>query len=401
MKREIPPTAGLPLNGWDFIRQPGSRFAQQLAQQLDIPKPALTCSGTAALVIALRTLQQQRPGRNEIIVPAYTCPLVALAAHYCPPLKVIVCDLQADQIDLDENALRTLCTEKTLAVVVTHLAGRVADVAAAQQIANRVGAAVIEDAAQAMGAQHNGQPVGLHGDIGFYSLAIGKGLTSAEGGVLFSRDPALHRALHQRSAQDLPDSPLWELRRSAELLGYGLCYRPALLPWVYGQPLRRALAAGDLVRAVGDDFTADDIPLHSLGKYRQRVASAALKRLPAYLQQTREQALKRIEKIKTIQGLRILDDQPGQQGTWPFLTIIMPSTAARDRALQQLWPAGLGVTRLFIHTLPDYQAVAPYVETPLPIPNARDFAARMLTVSNSHWLTEDEFAHILRTLLTA
>ncbi|MFP3408951.1 DegT/DnrJ/EryC1/StrS family aminotransferase, partial [Pseudomonas sp. SIMBA_065] len=87
------------------------------------------------------------------------------------------------------------------------------------------GAAVIEDAAQAMGALDDGQSVGLKGDVGFFSMALGKGLTTAEGGVLFSRDPVLHQALHRQSRQDLPFSLRWELQRSAELWGYALLYR--------------------------------------------------------------------------------------------------------------------------------------------------------------------------------
>jgi len=87
-QREIPPTAGLPLRWQDLFNLSGN-LARDLAQQLDIPLPALPCSGTAALIMALRVLQQRSPGRTELIVPAYTCPLVALAAHHCPPLRVV------------------------------------------------------------------------------------------------------------------------------------------------------------------------------------------------------------------------------------------------------------------------------------------------------------------------
>ena len=118
MNKEIPPTAGLPLRGRDLLSLSGD-LAQSLARQFSIPLPALPCSGTAALIIALRVLQQRMPGRTRLIVPAYTCPLVALAAHYCPPLRVVPCDLQPASIDLDEQHLKQLCDDSTLAVVVT------------------------------------------------------------------------------------------------------------------------------------------------------------------------------------------------------------------------------------------------------------------------------------------
>ncbi|WP_439863774.1 DegT/DnrJ/EryC1/StrS family aminotransferase [Pseudomonas antarctica] len=397
LRREIPPTAGLPLRWQDLLGLSGE-LAPALARQLSIPLPALPCSGTAALIIALRVLQQRMPGRTRLIVPAYTCPLVALAAHYCPPLRVVPCDLQQGGIDLDESQLAQLCNESTLAVVVTHLAGRVADVDTARRIASRVGAAVIEDAAQAMGALDDGHSVGLKGDVGFFSMALGKGLTTAEGGVLFSRDPVLHQALHRKCRNDLPFSLRWELQRSAELLGYALVYQPRGLYYAYGKGLRAALAHGDEVAAVGDDFSVDDIPLHRLGGYRRKVGAAALARLPDYLQQGRQRALHRAARLNALPGVSVVMDRPGQQGTWPFLMVVMPSAQARDAAMAQLWTSGLGVTRLFIHTLPGYPAVAPLLQPAGPITQAEDFARRSLSISNSHWLSDEHFERILAQL---
>lgn len=394
---EIPPTAGLPLR-WRDLLGCSADLADSLARQFSIPKPALPCSGTAALIIALRTLQQRMPGRTRLIVPAYTCPLVALAAHYCPPLRVVPCDLQPGGIDLDEQQLQQLCDESTLAVVVTHLAGRVADVDTAKRIADSVGAAVIEDAAQAMGALDDGHSVGLKGDVGFFSMALGKGLTTAEGGVLFSRDPVLHQALHRQCQQDLPFSLRWELQRTAELWGYALAYQPRGLYYVYGKGLRAALAQGDEVAAVGDDFSVDDIPLHRLGAYRQKVGAAALTRLPDHLQQGRNRALHRAARVNALPGVSVVMDRPGQQGTWPFLMVMMPSAHMRDAAMTQLWTSGLGVTRLFIHTLPDYPAVAPLLQPGSDMTQAQAFATRTLSISNSHWLTDALFEHVLAQL---
>lgn len=394
---EIPPTAGLPLRWRDLLNLSGE-LAPALARQFSLPLPALTCSGTAALIIALRVLQQRMPGRTRLIVPAYTCPLVALAAHYCPPLRVVPCDLQPDSIDLDERQLAQLCDESTLAVVVTHLAGRVADVDAAKRIAGAVGAAIIEDAAQAMGALDDGRSVGLKGDVGFFSMALGKGLTTAEGGVLFSRDPVLHQALHRHCRQDLPFSLRWELQRSAELWGYALLYQPRGLHYVYGNALRKALANGDEVAAVGDDFSVYDIPLHRLGGYRQKVGAAALARLPDHLQQGRARALRRAARLNALPGVTVIMDRPGQQGTWPFLMVVMPSADARDAAMARLWTSGLGVTRLFIHTLPGYAEVLPLLQPGGDITRAQAFAARTLSISNSHWLSDALFEQIVDQL---
>jgi dTDP-4-amino-4,6-dideoxygalactose transaminase len=80
--------------------------------------------------------------------------------------------------------------------------------------------------------------------------------------------------------------------------------------------------------------------------------------------------------------------------------VLMPSARARDAALKELWGAGLGVSRLYIHALADYPYLAGRLER-TDAPRARDLAARMLTVSNSLWLGEAEFDRVLRALAAA
>jgi dTDP-4-amino-4,6-dideoxygalactose transaminase len=93
----------------------------------------------------------------------------------------------------------------------------------------------------------------------------------------------------------------------------------------------------------------------------------------------------------------VFDDAPGQQGVWPFLLLTLPNEAARDAALNTLWTAGLGVSRLFIHALPDYDYLREIVAD-TPLPNARSFAARSLTITNSPWLDDATFESICLTL---
>jgi dTDP-4-amino-4,6-dideoxygalactose transaminase len=280
--------------------------------------------------------------------------------------------------------------------VPTHIGGRLADVQTSIDIARACGAWVIEDAAQALGARQNGQTVGLQGDIGFFSLAVGKGLTTFEGGVLLARESGLRDALRQASAELIHPSARMACRRALELLGYALCYRPALLGLVYGRPLRRALAAGDPVTAVGDDF-GPDIPLHPLGRWRNAVGARALARLSDFIARTRQQAQARLARLRSLPGVRVFDDAPGQQGVWPLLLLTLPDQASRDRALEKLWHAGLGVSRMFIYALPDYDYLGE-IATDAPLPNARDFAARSLTISNSPWLSERDFNRIVDQL---
>lgn len=389
--RELPPTAGLPLRFGDFFRAPEKPFAAGLRDWLGIPGPIMACSGTAAFVVALRTLARRDPRRDRVVVPAYTCPLIPLAVRLAG-LRAVVCDTLPGGFGLDLEALARCCGGTALAVVPAHLGGRASDISGVAAVAQSCGAMVIEDAAQALGASFGGRSVGLHGDIGFFSLAVGKGLTTYEGGVLFSRDPALHAELRETASRVLRPGPLWNARRILELLGYAVAYNPALLPFAYGRPLRRALDRGDEIAAVGDAFTLDGIPLHSMDPLRLRVAANALERLPAFLEAGRERAVRRAGMLERA-GADVLRDDPGGDGVWPFFMVLMPDRARRDRALGALWRSGLGVSKLFVRALPDYPYLAGAIEGG-PCPAARDLADRMLTVTNTHWLDDDAFASL-------
>lgn len=388
-RTEAPPTAGLPPRWgdlWPIAPRRGS-LERQAATFVGIDDVQAECSGTAALVVAL-TAMHRLAGRRVVVVPAYTCPLVAIAVAHCG-LELRLCDLAPGSIDFDAQALARTCDRDVLAVLPTHLAGRVADVATAVALARAVGAFVIEDAAQAFGARRARRSVGLDGDAGFFSLAVGKGLTTYEGGLLVSADASLRRELRRTSREIVPWRPGWELRRSLELLGYHACYRPSLLRLAYGAPLRRALRRGDPVAAVGDDFPMR-IPLHTLGRWRRNVGARAFARLTGFVADCASRARRRRERLAAIAGIDVLGDPAGAEGTWPFLLLQLPDETTRDAILGRLWGEGRGVSRLFIHALPDYAYLRGIVAA-AEVPNARRFAATTLTISNSAWLGDADF----------
>ena len=386
---EVPPTAGLPLVLGDFAPS-GKSLEQDLATFLQQPSVQVECSGTAALIVALITLKRLS-SRRSVIVPAYTCPLVARAVT-ASGLTPVLCDTRAGSFDLSPEILTRACGPNTLAVIVTHLGGRVADLATAAAIAKAAGAYVIEDAAQSMGATWQGRPVGGLGDVGFYSLGVGKGLTIYAGGVLLARGEDLRQEMRETSDRVARFRLGWELRRFAELAGYGLLYHPNGLRLAYGAALRRHLRAGRLIEAVGDDCPPD-IPLHRVGAWRKVIGANALKRLPHFLSAGNARAAQRKVRLQAIGGVMVMDDAEGNVGVWPFFQVLMPTQAARDAALERLWRQGLGVGRLFIHALPDYPDLLT-MPSSTSVDNARDYAARMLEITNSEWLDDDRFERV-------
>ena len=393
-KVEIPPTAGLPLRMRDLLSLQAGDFSRELAAFLDVPSVGIECSGTASLVVILETLRHAS-NRRTVVVPAYTCPLVVFAVARCG-LHLRVCDVRRDSFEFDPEALANACDSDTLAIVPTHLAGRVADLDPVIVLARQCGAYVVEDAAQALGARDRNRSVGLRGDAGFFSLAAGKGLSIFEGGAWVAADDSLRSELRLTSQRLIPRDYGQEALRCLELLGYAALYGPHGLRQVYGAPLRRALRRGDIVAAAGD-FFSPEIPLHRVSSWRQAVGLRALSRLGHFQQQLAEQAARRIPLLKKIPGVTVLGDHPAAVGTWPVLFVVLPDASMRDQALAELWGAGLGVARMFAFALPDYDYLRPWVAEQ-DLPNARRFAACSLTISNSPWLDDAHFASILAIL---
>ena len=392
---EVPPTAGLPLVLRDFLPVRTESFEQSLSDFLKVDSVQIECSGTSALVVILTTLAS-KDKRRRVILPAYTCPLVLLAVLHCR-LEPVLCDLQPGHFDFDLQEVTRLCTEDTLAIIPTHLGGRIANVQSVVEIARRSGTYVIEDAAQALGATNRGQSVGMLGDAGFMSLAVGKGLTLFEGGVLLTSNDKLRADFLGTAEKIIPRNLPREILRTAQLIAYAILYRPQLLSVVYGMPLRRALKRSKLIEAVGDDFSSD-IPLHRVGAWRKSIGVQAARRLPEFQLQLAVLAKQRLQRLAVISNIEVLADSVDALGTWPFFMVVMQNRQAREAALEKLWTSRLGVSRLYINALPDYPYLTKTVSA--DVPRARDFAERMLTVSNSPWLSDAGFEVICQTLET-
>lgn len=143
-------------------------------------------SGTAALHIALAALRL-KPG-DEVIVSPITDMGSVIGIIYQQAVPVFV-DLDPETYNLDPAAIRRAITAKTRAIMAVHLAGNPCDMTSITVLARERGLAVIEDCAQAWGAEHQGRPVGLFGDFGCYSFNDFKHLSCGDGGMVGTNSP--------------------------------------------------------------------------------------------------------------------------------------------------------------------------------------------------------------------
>ncbi|MBK7202395.1 DegT/DnrJ/EryC1/StrS family aminotransferase [Candidatus Amarolinea dominans] len=163
-------------------------FARDLTALTGCPSVHLTASGRAAFFLILEAGKRLRPDRREVVLPAYTCPVLAYAAH-AAGLRVRLVDMDPLTLDYDRAALERAIGPQTLAVVSVHPLGLPRPLDGVRARAHAAGAFFVDDAAQAFGAR-GPEPAtctGAQGDAGLFSFRPGKPLSAGRGSGAFQR----------------------------------------------------------------------------------------------------------------------------------------------------------------------------------------------------------------------
>ncbi|UCD64511.1 MAG: DegT/DnrJ/EryC1/StrS family aminotransferase [Candidatus Zixiibacteriota bacterium] len=169
-----------------FILGPEVRqLEQQLAELCAVRHGVGVASGTDALLLALRAAGVQ-PG-DEVITTDFSFFATAGVVARMGARPVFV-DIEPDSYNIDPALIEKAVTPKTRAVIPVHLFGQVADMDPITEICRRHSVAVIEDAAQAIGAGYKGRPAGSIADYGCFSFYPSKNLGAGGDGGLIVTD---------------------------------------------------------------------------------------------------------------------------------------------------------------------------------------------------------------------
>jgi len=168
------------------------RFEDQLAERYRIGYVRALASGTAAVHTAVAAIDPE-PG-DEIITTPIT-DMGAIAAILYQAAIPIFADVDAHTYNVTADTIAPRITPRTRAIVVTHLFGNPCDMQPILQLAAKHSLPVIEDAAQALFAEYQGQRVGTIGDIGCFSLQQGKHMTTGEGGFVMAPKETYRRRM--------------------------------------------------------------------------------------------------------------------------------------------------------------------------------------------------------------
>ena len=185
------------LRSWNHLSQvSGGRYEGQLSVELHsklqssfrLSHSLLCSSGTISVELALRGVGVK--AGDEVILSAYDFPGNFRSIEAVGAVPVLV-DVVANDWVIDPEQISAAISEKTVAIIVSHLHGQIADTKAIGQHAKMHDLKIIEDVCQSPGAKFAGQMLGTFGDVATFSFGGSKLLSAGRGGAVLSNDEAI------------------------------------------------------------------------------------------------------------------------------------------------------------------------------------------------------------------
>jgi len=167
-------------------------FEEQFALYCGSKYAVSTSNGTSALHLSLVALGVE--AGDEVIIPDLTFIATASAVNYIGA-KVVTVDIEKDTLCISPESIEKAITPRTKAIIPVHLYGHPAKMDEINIIAKKHNLFVVEDAAEAHGAEINGKKVGSFGDAGIFSFYGNKVITTGEGGMVTTSNKDLYRKL--------------------------------------------------------------------------------------------------------------------------------------------------------------------------------------------------------------
>lgn len=199
LRGEIEPAVLSVMDSCGYVGgKPVEEFERKLADYLRVGHAVSCGNGTDALILALRACGV-RPGDEVITTPfTFFATAEAIAAIGAVP---VFSDISLEDFNLDPARIEEHITEKTRVILPVHLFGAPCDMDSIMDIARRHGLKVVEDAAQAIGCEYRGRPIGTTADVSCFSFYPTKNLGGlGDGGVVTTDDSNL--ALILRSLRE-------------------------------------------------------------------------------------------------------------------------------------------------------------------------------------------------------
>ena len=327
-------------------------FEKEFAKYVGAKHSIAMASGTAALHSAL-AIAGVKAG-DEVVVPSFTFHATAEAVLMCGAEPVFA-DIDAETFTVTAETLEAVMTRNTKALIPVHLYGLPADLEPIRKLAHDRGVALIEDAAQAHGAEYNGAKVGSVGDMSCFSFYAGKNMTTGEGGMVTTNDDDHSEKLRMMRTHG-EHRPYWPVM-------------------------------------VGNNYRMNEI-LAAIGLIQ-------LRKLPSFLEKRRQNAHFLNEKVGVLGKVIPPKEPENRKHAWYLYTLRLRGANAgkRNKVVEKLRSKNIGAAVYYespLHLLPLYRERANASRRPLP--ETEKACRQVFSLPVHPRLSETELEYVFETL---
>ena len=374
--RKVPPIA-FPINLSDFsntLRHMGKRrsvsdsdkandaltaFEQTFAETFNLSRCYAMSSGRAALTVALMAIREMMQDKRDVIIPAYTCPTVPLSVARAG-LKVKLCDISLETLNIDVFSLEQHIDENTLCVVAAHMFGFPCDMERILKIVNANEIFLIEDVAQAAGAKWKGQMLGRLGHLSCFSLGRGKSLTTYEGGILCINDvPQFERMALEWKNFGWRDGRMeeWKDGRIVPLVGMLI----KLLGMSFLQGTHAWWFISKLPLGFEQQYHSIDFKIERLSNWQAAFGLSVLERLNSINAIRTSNGRFLTQQLQDLKAIVVPQAFEDAEAVYLRLPVIVKDKQLREEIYHQLHKAGIGVSKMYVSSLNRYDYLADIV----------------------------------------
>ena len=193
-------------------------FERAFAEYIGVKHAIAVSSCTAALHLSLVVTDIGID--DEVITTPYTFTATAEAIRYVGAKPVFV-DINPDTLNIDVDKIEDAITPKTKGIIPVHIAGLPCDMGTLHEICQKHGLFLIDDAAHALPAEYNGQPIGTLGDLTAFSFYANKNLTTGEGGMITTNNDSYAESLRTMRLHGI-DKDAWARQSKRSIWRYDI-----------------------------------------------------------------------------------------------------------------------------------------------------------------------------------
>lgn len=326
-------------------------FEKEYARYVGAKHAVAVTTGTAALHAAL-VVAGVKQG-DEVVVPSFTFHATAEVVLLCGAQPVFA-DIDPDTYTVSADTVESALTRSTKAIVPVDLYGLPADLDPLRKLARDRGVALIEDAAQAHGAEYKGSKIGSISDMTCFSFYAGKNMTTGEGGMITTNDDDYSERLRMIRTHG-EQRPYWPT-------------------------------------AVGNNYRMNEL-LAAIGL-------AQLKKLPSFLDKRRKNAQFLSEKLRVLGKVIAPKEPEGRKHAWYVYTLRLRGANAgkRNKVTEKLRSKNIGATVYYespLHMLPLYRESS---TNRRPLPETEKACRQVFSLPVHPKLDESELEYVFETL---